>query len=549
MIDHSRCNRVVASGLVALATLGACRGGGGTTPCDDDRLDLNRVLAAAESLRADGWSTDTETLVRAAIRREMVRLRLLDAPLSRQERRLAATQERRATARECARVEMKRRLAALGDLEAEARARWNANPQAYSWPESFRLQMIFIPAGEADGRALARRILSEVTADRASFAELARRYSQSETAASGGFTKPMPGSAVHPSLRRAIGDHSDSDEPFLVEIDRGWYVARVVEFWPPVEGSWQEVAPAVMRRVGAQLLEETFAEISAEVAATYRVRIADELWRLPKVPVSKEVIAYDETALTAADILPGRDPDGSVPGPVLAQAVAEFRRWYEPALYFNCINDANTTDPSPETVAAMRLVPALREFVAEYLDSELESFVEIHREALYTPDRFVFDLWLLPFAGDDPYADLMRCQDQLDALCGSAGDGPFGEDVQLGSAFEDVDMTELELRSYDPAVLTALEALEPSQCSGVVRSNRLAACAVVRLDRREQGELLDPADERDRSTIVARYVDGSRDEVLELYGDFLESSCSVDPSFITRCVTELESRTGPPSAP
>lgn len=167
-----------------------------------------------------------------ALRQLLMTTHLLADPVGDDERERLQRRNARLASQRCLAVKLKQRVAASPvDMETEAVDYFEAHRGEFSVPDRFVLDLIFIPAEEEGSDALAREVLAQIEREPGRFAELAHAHSRSETAATGGRTRPIPGNAVHPEIRRAVKRHQGSDQPFLVTIDRGHYIVRVVQFW------------------------------------------------------------------------------------------------------------------------------------------------------------------------------------------------------------------------------------------------------------------------------------------------------------------------------
>ncbi len=533
--------RIRLAGVSLILVLCACGDRTTVIRCGDESRSVEDIVAEARRSKYHELRNSPGELVDAVIRNSVVRHVLAGPePTADELRRLQAIGRARAR-QECVALGLKRMLAKRGDLDQLARERFEADPDAFTLPESFRLQMIFIPSETPGARRLARRLLDEVRSDPNVFEELARRHSRSKTAATGGFAGPMPGSAVHPAMREALDKHRDSKDPFLVEIDRGFYVLRILDYWPPVGGTYEENAAAVRNRVGAKLLEEASQRISLEIGGDHAIVVDDTVFFEPVVGRSRTVMTIDGTPVTAGDILPAMSDGDTVVGPTLRTEAEAYRRTFLAATYFDCPR-AEPGEITPERLAALRVGDALLSQTLEQMDGALESYFELHRNVLRTDPAWRFDLWVFPRTGDDPYRDLHRNTPVIDAL--ERGESPDPETVEAAGAlvFPGLDLEENRILRYEPRILQALEQLENGETSGPIRSTRLHAFLVVRREAVTEARPLSLSNPEDRRVIARSFIADNRDEVMDAFFEAAAANCRINKKLIEQCVARLSAR-------
>jgi hypothetical protein len=503
--------------------------------CGADRLAVDDILSEADRPAYDAVRDDHTQLIDAVIRASVIKLTVLAEDLTEEEREKLKSLNRLHAQQECTGLAIKRTLASGEDLEDEARTRFEADPQAFFLPESFRLQMIFIPKTEPEAPALVRKILREVQDDPTRFAELARRYSRSETAAGGGFTKPMPGSAVHPDMRRAIQENHTTDTPFSVQTDRGANILRVLEYWSSVEGSYEQLASTVRQKVGRQLIEELNQEISAAVAENHQITVEKDLFFSPQITQGTPVISIDDVVYTAGEIIPAMGDGTTVTGPALRNEVRSFQRRHEAVLHFGCL-EANAREVDRTQAAPLRLRPILNHFVNESLGDEIERYFAIHREAFYRQPEWTIDLWVFPFKSGDLYRDLQDYGNIIDRVKG--GEVIKSDLVEkLGKhTFADITLGEAEMLSYEPSLLPVLGVLADGEISDTVRSRRAGAFLLVRRRAEIEARAMTLEDPQDHRIITARYIADNRDEVMDAFYEEVLSVCRVDQKLVQQCI-------------
>lgn len=531
MKSNSRTSGWLIIGLAAVIA-GCNRSDDIAINCGGRQVTTEDVVSAAI---AGDPERPMEHRVDLAIQGQLLRCAVLAEPVSINEASEVERVGRWRRAQHCVDVELKRRLAAGVDVADEARNRFEDDPKAWLPPESFQLQLIFLPNEEPSAESLAKEILARVRKRPDTFAELARAHSKSDTAAQGGITKPMPGSTVDPGMRKAVAQHQ-SGEPFLVATENGRFIARVLHYWPPVQGSWEEAAPKVIPEVGLELVRDEIETLMAQVREEHDVEISHQTFVEPLVPVEASVYTIDGRSVAVSDLFPGLNDADRVPGPVVGAAVGAFRRWYEPAVALGCLDENTTLDE--DLLFRRRLGPALSDTADRLMDEEIRRFADTHRDVLYGSNTYLFDLWIFPFTYDNPYDDLREYEAAMEAI----RSGDIEIDDPAIRRFLQVEMSEPQLASYEQVIGAALNRIEPGTFSETIRSRRLRSFVLVRLERRTEGRPLSPDNEEDRSEIVRRFLAESNDEVIDTWTAQLRNDCRVASDLEERVMRALEQR-------
>ncbi len=522
------------TGWPAIALAAAMAGCGGSDEivieCGERQVSIDEIVAAAT---ASDPELSPELRTDRAIGEQLLLCAVLAEPMNKDEVSDVERADRWRRAQRCVDIELKRRLAARGDVTVEARDSFENDPEAFLPPESFQLQLIFLPIDEPSGEDLAAEILTRVRERPDAFTELARAHSKSGTTAQGGITNSMPGTTVNPAMRKAIGEHQ-SGEPFLVATENGWFIARVLQYWPPVRGSWEEAAPNVIREVGQELVRAEIKSLMAQVREEHEVAISHPRFLEPLVPAEESVYTIDDRSIAVSDLFPGLGDSDQVPGPTVGSAVGAFRRWYEPAVALSCFDEETTFEE--DLLFRRRLGPALTDAADRLMDEEIRHFSLTHRDVLHGPNTYLFDLWLFPFTSNNPYGDLQHYGPSMDAI--RNGESEI-DDPDLRS-FLQLEMSEPQLAAYEPFIEAALNRLEPGSFSEPIRSRRLRSFVIVRLEHRTEGHALSPDNEEDRREIIRRFLTDSYDEVLDTYSAHLRNDCRVAPDLEKRVIRELE---------
>jgi len=474
-----------------------------------------------------------------ALRQRLMTAHLVAEPATDGELEVLRRRAARVASQRCLAVKLKQRVAASSiDIETEAQQYFEAHRDEFSVPDRFVLDLIFIPVEDVGSGAVAREVLAEIERDPGRLAELARRHSRSETAATGGRTQPIPGTAVHPEVRRAVVQHRSSDRPFLVTIDRGHYILRVIQFWPEIPAELDDVRPQVVEAVRRQAMDRIYHEAAEQVLGGSEVEVRTDLFLAPRVAADESVVSVDGQWFVVRDIYPGMPVDATVAGPQLKSEFFSFRRWLVSSRFFACLEPTDLVIDDGH-VAPGRLDRALVDFASERLKDEVLRYHSAHRTALETAPEFTFDLYVFPIAGSDPFAEHTRYRGLMESL-------QSGEEVDQGrfentgvAVFTDVVMTDVEVARYDRVLMRTLSKLDEGDISRPVSAADSPVWLMVRLDQKTDPRPLNPYDPGDFTVIAAQYVADSRERVVELLYDAIRGMAEVDEGLMARCVEVL----------
>ena len=158
-----RAHRILiglASGLVAFS--GGCHREPIEVRFGETLITVEMVIDEARGPAYDTVRDDPAELAEAALRGLVVKKVVTAPPMTDDEAEQLTLAEARGAVQQCVAVELKRLLAARVDLDQESRARFAREPERYTLPESFRLQMIFVPKDAPDAEQLARELLDRI---------------------------------------------------------------------------------------------------------------------------------------------------------------------------------------------------------------------------------------------------------------------------------------------------------------------------------------------------------------------------------------------------
>jgi peptidyl-prolyl cis-trans isomerase C len=146
--------------------------------------------------------------------------------------------------------------------DAEVRAQYDSHPEQYEDPEKIRFQHIFFRAEASDmtpqERALVRTRLENLRKDIAAgadFGAMAKEYSQSEDAPSGGWTSVKAGMNVFPEFMRAIWRLKVDELGPVLDTPNGFHLVKVRDRIPPLDRKFEDVVEFARRRAQKAKLE------------------------------------------------------------------------------------------------------------------------------------------------------------------------------------------------------------------------------------------------------------------------------------------------------
>lgn len=494
--------------------------------------ELKREIAAD---RYDELRDDPERLVERAVRNVALRTHLTADPPTDRERAILETVSFRRASDRCVTTQLKKGYLTRTDVEADAQAYFEAHREEFAVPETFRLQMVFLPETDPGAAALARDILRRVQADPDSFGDLAERHSRSRTAANRGFTAPMPGDNVDPAVRRQVMAHRQSADPFLVHTDRGYYVMRVVEYVEGAPAELHRVRGRVLAAAQRELVESAYSEVRRETEEAGTLEVRERLFFEPRIETDEIVYSLGDVRFTVSDLLPAWEPGRPLSGPAVRLAQERHQRWYLLARHLGCLEGVKAADDA-DLLYSLRLEPALEAFAASHMQDEVSEFLDIHREAFRRPARYRLDLYVLPFQTGDPFADLKRYRDTIEAL--RAGETSAADDRVL--SFEGVEMNEDELTAYAPHLIPFVRRLEPELLSSEILSESLRAFVLVRVLERADAVPLETPTDRDRERVVSGFVDELHERVMDrMFEQVISAEIDINRRAVVRVKAEL----------
>ena len=191
----------------------------------------------------------------------------------------------------------------------EARQQYDANPQQYFSPKRFQIQYIYLRAAidemsEAERLAVRERlegIRKEILAG-ADFAQMARKYSESSTASSGGSYTLSVEADAHPEFLAAVSKLELGEVSDIIDTPTGFQIAILNHVIEPLDRQFDDVIEFAVRRARLEKLKTLQAEFVAEVGPRYGLEKHYERLDDPHTPQEASLITIGETEYTLAEL-------------------------------------------------------------------------------------------------------------------------------------------------------------------------------------------------------------------------------------------------------
>ncbi len=503
---------------------------------DSIRIDCSDLLSEAQ--RDVYAKTPPEERADEALKNLIVRGLVLQAPPAPEEEEKIAALSLRKAQRRCIELGMRREMGKRWDLEEECRKAFAEHPEDFRLPESFRLQMIFLSRGRKKAEKLSRELLAEIRRNPESFAELARKYSEGENAASGGLTRPMPGSALDPELRAAISAHADDHEAFLFRSSRGLSILRVLEYWPSPGGTFEQLSPKIQEIVSHRLMAQLESEIRARVEAEDPIRIRKELFLLPRVEPERICMNVDGKALRLQDLQKVSGGTGPISGPALAVLTARYRARIDAARYFDC-SKVEPEAPTDIERAALRMESFLEEKVSQGITKELEDYFRIHHAAFLKTAEYRLEFWIFPFGHLAPFEARKAHRAAMDRVLSgkTPAETRAAEDDLIH--VEDIVLSDAGLRNWAPEVEPLLKDLDTGVISAPIRSIRLRADILLRLKEKIPARPMRLEAPEDRGIILRAFIRDSVDDILQKIYEEACATGKLSKDALSRCQNKI----------
>lgn len=191
----------------------------------------------------------------------------------------------------------------------EAKAQYDSNPDQYFNPQRYQIQYIYLRAAidemsEAE-RAVVRERLEGIRQEilgGADFAQMARKYSESATASSGGSYTMSVESDTHPEFLDAVTKLELGEVTEVIDTPTGFQIAQLNHLIAPIDRKFEDVIQFAERRVRLEKLKELQNKFVEEVGPRYGLEKHYELLENPHTPQEASLITIGETTYTLAEL-------------------------------------------------------------------------------------------------------------------------------------------------------------------------------------------------------------------------------------------------------
>jgi parvulin-like peptidyl-prolyl isomerase len=192
----------------------------------------------------------------------------------------------------------------------EARQQYDTHPEQYFDPEKLRLQHIFLRAEEAEfgpqQRAEVRARLEEVRQQLlagADFTAMARQYSESGTAQSGGWMVLKRGAPAAPAFVEVAWELEINEISEVVDTPNGFHVMTPRERFPALERDYESVKEFARKRALTEKRKQVESDYVASVGPRYNLVKAYHHLSNPMVEADEVLISCDGFTLTMDELI------------------------------------------------------------------------------------------------------------------------------------------------------------------------------------------------------------------------------------------------------
>jgi parvulin-like peptidyl-prolyl isomerase len=329
--------------------------------------------------------------------------------------------------------------------DEEMRAQYDGHPEQYHDPERLRIQHIYLrceeAASTAEQREAVRREMEEIRRQvltGADFSAMARQHSQSDDAASGGWTALKPGTPVLRSFSEAAWSLEIDEVSEVVESPNGFHLIKLRERTPPIDRPFESVAEFVRQRVIADKAMQITNDFIREAGERHGLVRAYERLDDPMIAGGDPLIIVGDFRFTFDDLVVNVPQE--LEEHVFNRYPPKVHRYLDSVVRDRLLLlEARRTGLADETQVAGRLRAAeigvranraladrLEARAAEVPEGELREFFwqnEQRYQTLRSTDLSV--ILLLPEEGEALFATLKRAE----ALV---------EQIRAGASFEEI---------------------------------------------------------------------------------------------------------------
>jgi hypothetical protein len=139
--------------------------------------------------------------------------------------------------------------------QEEARQQYDSNPDQYFDPLRYQIQYIYLRAAidemsEPEREVVRERLegIRQEILNGADFAQMARKYSESSTASSGGSYTLRMNTDAHPEFLDAVGKLEIGEVSDVIDTPTGFQIAKLNHLIPPMDRKFEDVVEFAVRR-------------------------------------------------------------------------------------------------------------------------------------------------------------------------------------------------------------------------------------------------------------------------------------------------------------
>jgi parvulin-like peptidyl-prolyl isomerase len=192
--------------------------------------------------------------------------------------------------------------------DEELRRYYEAHPEEFGHPEQIRLRHIFrhvaIEAPDGD-RAAAREEMEQLLArlrEGAHFGDLAREYSDSETAQLQGLIGRLSRGQLDASVEEIVWRLGEGEISDVVATPVGFHIFKLEDHLEPFTMDFEEARGRLLRRLTRLARDETMADIESELLTQSGAEYRPELVRAGRPEPDAVLFALGDFVVTGADL-------------------------------------------------------------------------------------------------------------------------------------------------------------------------------------------------------------------------------------------------------
>ena len=495
----------------------------------------------AHPLYKDMADQPRKRVVETAVENLMLRIFVEQHPALPDERKQARFIQEVRDTHGCINLHVKETLAGLRtrSLDKELQQYFKQHIQDFIDQEAFNLEMIFIPVEQDPKGALANKVLARLREKPEQFPALVKRYSRSGTAGNKGVTGLIKGQSVSKEIRKAVAEHRDGKDYFLVSLSRGHYILRVLSYAEAFTPTFADVEKEIFAHWQKAQFDRVYENIEQQVLDTLPMEVNKSLFLYPRVQMDDWIYRLDDTTFRVQDLYPYRSTNTPICGPQLKREYKQHLRFELAKRHFNCRPDTGEKgkEKQAEILYQLKLQRVLEGFAREHLATKVRQYASIHAEGFMRPELFVLDVFLLPLHGGDPYQELKDYQPLIERIVSSGDNKQDWSDSDI-MVFYNQAFSQAQLLAYSQKVLNLVDGTPQGAFSAPAYSKAFDAFIIIYDRGVEAAEAADMAQPDEFKRVVNQYLEDNMEEVLQAFHGHIAPLFKVNRDLLNTFTTQ-----------